>query len=130
MTVMSSHLCERSLHNKQTLLVDSDSTLRNSKKGLLLSTWKTLLVAVSLVLLFHEGYSILLDYTASTEGLCPQASELLPHKNAKIFGNLTQLYRTETYKTRAISWLSGAVRIPYDLAPHCVFLVDLLILRC
>jgi hypothetical protein len=77
-------------------------------------TWKKILASSWLALVIcHHGPGFLLDSAASTEGLCPQVPALYPSKNGELFGNVTQLYGTEAYKQRAISWLSGAVRVPY-----------------
>ena len=48
----------------------------------------------------------------SSESLCPQASELVPHKNGKIWRHLTETFSTDVFKSRAINWLGGAVRVP------------------
>ncbi|KAG1814515.1 hypothetical protein EV424DRAFT_1629754 [Suillus variegatus] len=46
--------------------------------------------------------------------LCPQVDELVPEKNGVIWESLQNVYSTEEFKTRAIDWLGGAVRIPTE----------------
>ncbi|KAG1788220.1 uncharacterized protein HD556DRAFT_907300 [Suillus plorans] len=46
--------------------------------------------------------------------LCPQVDELVPEKNGVIWESLQHVYSTEEFKTRAIDWLGGAVRIPTE----------------
>lgn len=44
--------------------------------------------------------------------LCPQATELVPQKNVKVWRSLGETFRTKDFKTRAVNWLGGAVRVP------------------
>ncbi|KIJ65653.1 hypothetical protein HYDPIDRAFT_88243 [Hydnomerulius pinastri MD-312] len=46
--------------------------------------------------------------------VCPQASELIPEKNNAIWTKLSNTYGTETFKMKAVDWLSGAVQIPTE----------------
>lgn len=46
--------------------------------------------------------------------LCPQVGELVPEKNGVVWESLQHVYSTEEFKTRAIDWLGGAVRIPTE----------------
>ncbi|KAG2113088.1 uncharacterized protein F5147DRAFT_682674 [Suillus discolor] len=46
--------------------------------------------------------------------LCPQVDELVPEKNGVIWESLQHVYSTDEFKTRAIDWLGGAVRIPTE----------------
>jgi len=45
------------------------------------------------------------------DGLCPQVKPMTPTKHSEIWDKLVEKSTTEEYKTRAIEWLSGAVRI-------------------
>ncbi|KAG0709347.1 hypothetical protein DFH29DRAFT_1027583 [Suillus ampliporus] len=46
--------------------------------------------------------------------LCPQADELVPEKNGAIWESIGHTYGTDEFKTRAVDWLGGAVRIPTE----------------
>ncbi|KAG1788203.1 uncharacterized protein HD556DRAFT_1434081 [Suillus plorans] len=46
--------------------------------------------------------------------LCPQVDELVPEKNGVVWESIQHVYSTEEFKTRAIDWLGGAVRIPTE----------------
>ena len=48
----------------------------------------------------------------SSESLCPQATELFPQKNGKIWQHLAETFSTNDFKRRAVNLLGGAVRIP------------------
>jgi Gly-Xaa carboxypeptidase len=48
----------------------------------------------------------------SSTTLCPQAPELVPQKNGKVWQHLSETFSTSDFKTRAIDWLGDAVRIP------------------
>ena len=50
------------------------------------------------------------------QGLCPQAAELTPQKNEKVWKLLNKSFSTGDFKIRAIDWLGGAVRVPRVLA--------------
>lgn len=47
-----------------------------------------------------------------SEPLCPQAAELVPKKNEKLWDSLSERFTTDDFEARAIDWLAGAVRIP------------------
>jgi Gly-Xaa carboxypeptidase len=49
--------------------------------------------------------------------LCPQVDELVPEKNGVIWESLQDTYSTSEFKTRAVDWLGGAVRIPCVVSP-------------
>jgi hypothetical protein len=79
-------------------------------------SWKRILIwsCLAYQVAFHShSLDFLWDSDASTESLCPQVPALYPSKNADLFRNVTELYETEAYKQRAISWLSGSIRVPY-----------------
>ena len=48
----------------------------------------------------------------SGEPACPQADVLTPTKNADIWTALNDKIGTPAFKTSAIDWLAGAVRVP------------------
>jgi len=45
--------------------------------------------------------------------LCPQVKPITPTKHSAIWESFVERTATDEYKTRAIEWLGGAVRIPY-----------------
>ena len=48
----------------------------------------------------------------SIDDVCPQASALVPEKNYKLWESLSNTYSTDSFKLKAINWLSGAVQVP------------------
>jgi len=52
--------------------------------------------------------------------LCPQAKPMTPIKHSAIWDTLVGKPATEEYKTRAIEWLSGAVRVRFVLSSSLV----------
>ncbi|EIN04703.1 carboxypeptidase S [Punctularia strigosozonata HHB-11173 SS5] len=49
------------------------------------------------------------------DGACPQVDALEPAgANGELWANLSALYAEDSYEKRAISWLSGAVRVPTE----------------
>ena len=49
----------------------------------------------------------------SATALCPQSKPIVPIKHSAIWEGLVKESTTDEYKTRAIEWLSGAVRVQY-----------------
>ena len=49
--------------------------------------------------------------------LCPQVNPITPTKHSAIWESFVERSTTDEYKTRAIEWLGGAVRIPYVYCP-------------
>jgi len=45
--------------------------------------------------------------------LCPQVKPITPTKHSAIWESFVERSTTDEYKTRAIEWLGGAVRVPY-----------------
>jgi len=45
--------------------------------------------------------------------LCPQVNPIAPTKHSAIWESFVERTTTDEYKTRAIEWLGGAVRVPY-----------------
>jgi len=43
---------------------------------------------------------------------CPQAEMLLPKKNAEVWDHMNKRIDTPAFKTSAVDWLAGAVRVP------------------
>jgi len=59
-----------------------------------------------------SGFPIQVGALEDGADLCPQVDELVPEKNGMIWESLQDMYGTEDFKTRAVDWLGGAVRIP------------------
>jgi len=49
--------------------------------------------------------------------LCPQVKPITPTKHSAIWESFVEKTTTDEYKTRAIEWLGGAVRVPYVCYP-------------
>jgi len=43
---------------------------------------------------------------------CPQADILVPQANSALWNSLGAVYASDDFKTRAVDWLGGAVRVP------------------
>jgi len=43
---------------------------------------------------------------------CPQADVLVPQANSILWNSLGAIYASDNFKTRAVDWLGGAVRVP------------------
>lgn len=78
--------------------------------------WRTrkFLVLLGLYVCVHLGHeakenSYLFN---SGEAACPQADVLTPTKNADVWTALNDKIGTPAFKTSAVDWLSGAVRVP------------------
>ncbi|KAL5513065.1 hypothetical protein ACEPAH_3463 [Sanghuangporus vaninii] len=58
----------------------------------------------------------ILDYTApaSTSGVCPQADILFPVRNKAVWDTFGAQIDTNDFKSKAIDWLGGAVRVPTE----------------
>ncbi|KAF4593116.1 hypothetical protein EYR38_008826 [Pleurotus pulmonarius] len=48
------------------------------------------------------------------EDLCFQANELIPYKNGDLWTDVGSTISTDAFKTKAIDWLAGAVRVPTE----------------
>ncbi|KAF4569828.1 hypothetical protein EYR40_008808 [Pleurotus pulmonarius] len=48
------------------------------------------------------------------EDLCFQANELIPDKNGDLWTDVGSTISTDAFKTKAIDWLAGAVRVPTE----------------
>lgn len=48
----------------------------------------------------------------NAEALCPQASVLVPSKNAELWEDFGKTIGTPEFKLRAVDWLAGAVKVP------------------
>ena len=54
----------------------------------------------------------LLDHRRGAK-LCPQSGPLYPKQHAEVWESLKRDFDEKTFRTRAVEWLGGAVRIPY-----------------
>ena len=80
---------------------------------------KTLAIGLCLGLLGTGGFfsrTIAPNFAVSKPhptALCPQAKSIIPLKHSEVWESLVERSTTDEYKTRAIEWLGGAVRVPY-----------------
>ncbi|KIY66589.1 carboxypeptidase S [Cylindrobasidium torrendii FP15055 ss-10] len=51
---------------------------------------------------------------ASSNSLCAQVDALYPTKNTGLWDEVGDIVGTETFKSKAIEWLAGAVRVPTE----------------
>jgi hypothetical protein len=49
------------------------------------------------------------DFLSST---CPQTQALIPQKNEKLWETVGGTFGEESFKSQAVEWLAGAVRVP------------------
>ena len=84
---------------------------------------KALAIGLCLGLLGTGGFvlrSIAPGFAASKPHpttLCPQVKPITPTKRSAIWESFVERSTTDEYKTRAIEWLGGAVRVPYVCYP-------------
>jgi hypothetical protein len=45
-------------------------------------------------------------------GLCPQASAVIPVKNAGVWKSFNQDLESENFQKQAIDWLAGSIKVP------------------
>ena len=55
---------------------------------------------------------ILLSFHGKEEQRCPQVNVLIPQVNAPLWNSLNVEIGTPEFKSKAIDWLAGSVRIP------------------
>ena len=60
-------------------------------------------------------FTVLEPSVQAASALCPQAKPITPTKHSAIWESLIEKSATDEHKTRAIEWLSGAVRNRYVL---------------
>jgi len=61
----------------------------------------------------YEGYKWIDTFGKADNGSrCVQADVLMPNKNADLWNALNEKIGTPAFKTSAINWLAGAVRVP------------------
>lgn len=54
------------------------------------------------------------DFLDKSEPRCPQTDPLHPERNGVLWESLSATFGTETFKNKAIDWLSGAVKVPTE----------------
>ena len=84
--------------------VSAQSPLRNLKM-----TSFVAFIAILCLLAWHSFGRV--DY-GSIDSICPQVPELIPEKNYELWESLSNIYSTDSFKLKAINWLSGAVQVP------------------
>ncbi|KAF7370754.1 Gly-X carboxypeptidase [Mycena sanguinolenta] len=55
------------------------------------------------------------DHETTFASSCPQVDALVPQRGADVLANISDLLATSTFKTKAVSWLAGAVQIPTEV---------------
>ncbi|KAI6117458.1 hypothetical protein EV401DRAFT_1969446 [Pisolithus croceorrhizus] len=90
------------------------------------STKVTLALAIVVGLLlncFRQRYweryanlhnSIHANNPGTFENVCPQVPELIPKRNFDIWERLSATYQTDSFRSKAVDWLSKAVQIPTE----------------
>jgi Gly-Xaa carboxypeptidase len=71
-----------------------------------------LLILLQCVFWKAGGFDIPFVDDTRLDGLCPQATELMPQTNVKVWQYLSKTFQSDDFKRRAIDWLGGAVRVP------------------
>jgi hypothetical protein len=83
--------------------------------------------ALKLVTLLATGFAVaflhanfldlkflsVISLSHGTAKLCPQSAALYPESHAQLWMSLGRDFDEEAFMTRAVTWLGGAVRIPY-----------------
>lgn len=64
-------------------------------------------------IIYHKFLYAILSSHNRVEELCPQSDVLYPESHAQFWKSLGQHYDDDAFLTRAVTWLGGAVRIPY-----------------
>ena len=88
------------------------------------SKWTTLGLVVLLASVFtvaslRAGFlsgklSSAMSLSHGVAKLCPQSDALYPKSHAQLWDSLGRDFNEDAFTTRAVEWLGGAVRIPYD----------------
>ncbi|KAG0709281.1 hypothetical protein DFH29DRAFT_1027230 [Suillus ampliporus] len=91
---------------------------RTSSGGriLALRTGLVVLAVFASTFLWRASYGIgpYHSHQQNNADICPQVSELIPESNGALWKTLGSTYETDAFKTRAVDWLGGAVRIPTE----------------
>ena len=88
------------------------------------SRWTTLRLVALFAIVFAVAFlragslsGTLLSAMSLSHGaakLCPQSDALYPESHALLWDSLGRVFDEDAFTTRAVEWLGGAVRIPYD----------------
>ncbi|CAA7267427.1 unnamed protein product [Cyclocybe aegerita] len=72
-------------------------------------------LAYAVFRLFYYSYTdVFIGFYASKEPLCPQADVVIPERASELWKALNDKISTPDFKTSAIDWLAGAVRVPTE----------------
>lgn len=87
------------------------------------SKWMAVGFVALLAMTFLHAYLLgkflsaaLLDHTGNGDGtakICPQSDVLYPESHALLWKGLGRDFDDDEFMTRVVTWLGGAVRIPY-----------------
>lgn len=53
-----------------------------------------------------------LGFLKSSDELCPQADPLTPSKDKDLWDDVAEMYGSQSFQSKAVEWLGGAVRVP------------------
>jgi Gly-Xaa carboxypeptidase len=98
------------------LLSQADNQLKNKS-----ATWSRIIFLIKVYFTFYTTFWLLprliwAPYgSVDASGECPQVNAATPSGiNGELWANLSALYAQGSYEERAITWLSGAVRVPTE----------------
>ncbi|KAK7686392.1 hypothetical protein QCA50_010616 [Cerrena zonata] len=107
-----------------TIVVEKDGLLpssmpyTSSPRGGMSSLRATVYIAITLVCASTALWSLCPQHywgePVVATNLCAQASAVNPVKHAELWSSLDGIYATETFASRAIEWLGGAIRVPTE----------------
>lgn len=100
-------------------LLPSTAPTRPAKRPKFVSLLKSLFVIWLLYATYKSLEPLMLQSIQKHYGkhrktthVCPQADDLTPQVNSDLWHDVSQVIGTDAFKTRAIDWIAGAVRVP------------------
>ncbi|RPD64399.1 carboxypeptidase S [Lentinus tigrinus ALCF2SS1-7] len=110
-------------HKGDTLLPSTTAEVAPAKRSTSagLRFVKGLLVGIALWTCLHAAgvarvpaclSDALVGEEYNAEAQCPQVSAVTPEKSSELWSSLGETLSTDAFKTRAVEWLGGAVRVP------------------
>lgn len=82
------------------------SRSRSSKKSIFIVL--TVILVLLIKFIWHNFDRV---HQLPTHDICPQVSELIPEKNYELWESLARTYSTDSFKLKAVNWLSGAIQV-------------------
>ena len=117
---MSSFPAEKGM-SLPTVGPETKTTAIKNRRLCLAKHLRVLTWLILTVVFFQFGWLYSAPYTAREDrgidsnvakDVCPQPDALVPSKNEALWKTLGSAYETGVFELQAISWLSGAVRVP------------------